>query len=77
MHTPLTVHAYSYHPHKQANTTAAHMLTPITMVTFVFYTMYLSSQFNHFNHALWVAVRCEASEATPAIAEANEATCIN
>ncbi len=24
----------------------------------------LSVQLNHFNHALWVAIRCEASEAT-------------
>ncbi len=75
MHTPLTVRAYSYHLHKQAITKAAHILTPITTVTFIFYTMYLSAQINHFNHALWVAVRCEASEATPAVAEASEVTC--
>ncbi len=34
-------------------------------------------RFNHFNHALWVAIRCEASgasEATPAVAEASEAS---
>ncbi len=31
-------------------------------------------RFNHFNHALWVAVLCEASEATPAVAEASEAS---
>ncbi len=33
--------------------------------------------FNHFNHALLVAVRCEAnraSEATPTVAEASEAS---
>ncbi len=39
--------------------------------------MHLSVQFNRFNHAHWVAVRCEASgasEATPAIAEASEAS---
>ncbi len=30
--------------------------------------------FNHFNHALLVAVRCEASEVTPAVAEASEAS---
>ncbi len=49
------------------------------MVTFSFYTMDLSVQFNHFNRTLWVAVRCEASgasEATPAVAEASDATCI-
>ncbi len=45
------------------------------MVTFIFYAMHLSVQFNHFNHALWVAVRCEASEATPTVAIASEATC--
>ncbi len=40
--------------------------------------MHLIIQFNHFNHALWVAVRCEASgasEATPAVAVASEDTC--
>ncbi len=34
-------------------------------------------RFNHFNNALLVAVRCEASEAneaTPAVAEASEAS---
>ncbi len=31
-------------------------------------------RFNHFNRALWVAVRCEASEATPAVTEASEAS---
>ncbi len=39
--------------------------------------MHLSVQFNHFNCAHWVAVRCEASgpsEATPAVAEASEAS---
>ncbi len=51
--------------------------TPITMVTFSFYTMHLSVQFNHFNRAHWVAVRCEASEATPAVAETSEASCTN
>ncbi len=76
MHTPLTVCAYCYHPHKQANTKAAHwLLTPITTVTFVFYTIYLSALFNHFNHALWVVVRWKASEATPTVAEVSEATC--
>ncbi len=42
-----------------------------------FYTMHLSVQFNHFNRAHWVAVRCEASrasDATPAVAEASEAS---
>ncbi len=43
-------------------------------VTFSFYTMHLSVQFNHFNCAHWVAVRCEASEATPTVAEASEAS---
>ncbi len=51
------------------------MLPTFTTVTFIFYTMYLSAQFNYFNHALWVAARCEASEATPIVAEASEATC--
>ncbi len=40
--------------------------------------MHLSAQFNQFNHALWVAVRCEASgasEAMPAVAEMCKATC--
>ncbi len=43
MHTPLTVHAYSYHPHTQAYSKAAHnyVLTLITTVIFIFYTMYL------------------------------------
>ncbi len=36
--------------------------------------MPLSVQFNHFNRAHWVAVRCEASEATPTVAEASEAS---
>ncbi len=39
--------------------------------------MHLSAQFNHFNCAHWVAVRCEASgasKATPAVAEASEAS---
>ncbi len=39
--------------------------------------MHLSVQFNHFSCAHWVAVRCEASgasEATPAVAEASEAS---
>ncbi len=31
-------------------------------------------RFNHFNHAFLVAIRCEASEATPAVAEASEAS---
>ncbi len=47
------------------------------MVTFSFYTMHLSVEFNHFNRAHWIAVRCEASgasEATPAVAEASEAS---
>ncbi len=29
-------------------------------------------RFDHLNHALLVVVRCEASEATPAVAEASE-----
>ncbi len=33
-----------------------------------------SVQFNQFNRAHWVAVRCEASGATPAVAEASEAS---
>ncbi len=37
--------------------------------------MHSSVQVNHFNHALWVAVRCEASEAMPAAAVASKATC--
>ncbi len=44
------------------------------MVTFSFYTMYLNVQFNHFNCAHWVAVRCEAGEVTPAVAEASKAS---
>ncbi len=36
--------------------------------------MHLSVQFKHFNRAHWVAVQCEASEATPAVAEASEAS---
>ncbi len=80
MHTLLTVRAYSYHPHKQANTKAAHMLTPITTVNLHFlHHVLISAQFNHFTHALWVAVRCEASgasEATHTVAVANGATCI-
>ncbi len=47
------------------------------MVTFSFYTLHLSVQFNHFNRAHWIAVQCEASgasEATPAVAEASEAS---
>ncbi len=39
--------------------------------------MQISVQFNHFNCAHWVAVRCEASgasEATPAVVEASEAS---
>ncbi len=46
----------------------------VTTVTFIFYTMHLSVQFNHLNHALWVAVQCEASEATHAVAEASKAS---
>ncbi len=66
MHTPLTVCACSYYPHKQANTNAAFidfywLSTPITTVTFSFYTLHLNVQFNHFNCTHWVAVRCEAS----------------
>ncbi len=39
--------------------------------------MHSSVQFTHFNHAHWIAVQCEASgasEATPAVAEASEAS---
>ncbi len=39
--------------------------------------MHLGVQFNHFNHALWVTVRCEASEVTPTVAEASEASKAN
>ncbi len=31
-------------------------------------------RFKNFNNALWVAVLCEASEATPTVAEASEAS---
>ncbi len=31
-------------------------------------------RFDHLNHALLVVVRCEASGATPAVAEASEAS---
>ncbi len=41
--------------------------------------MHLNTHFNHFNPPHWVALQCEVSEATPAVAVASEAskvTCI-
>ncbi len=73
MHTPLTVHACSYYPPKQANTKAA-LLTVNThhYGNLQFYTMHLSVQFNHFNCAHCMGCRTSgASEATPAVAEAS------
>ncbi len=64
MHTPSTACACSYHPRQKLKLHTYWLLTPISMVTFIFYTMHLCVQINHFNHALWVAVQCEASEAT-------------
>ncbi len=37
--------------------------------------MHLTTHSNYFNHAHLVAVRCEASEATPEVAAVSEATC--
>ncbi len=68
IHTPLTLHAYSYYPPKQANTKAALIDHHYGNLHFLHHA---HVRFNHFNHALWVEVRCEASEATPAVAEAS------
>ncbi len=65
---------------KQANNKAAHTdcnTHHYLLITFILYTMHLCVQFNDFNHALWVAVKCEASgvsEDTPTVAEASEAS---
>ncbi len=67
MHTVIT--------HLSRQTLKLHILTVNThhYRNLHFYTMHLSVQFNNFNQALWVAVRCEASEAMPAVAEASKA----
>ncbi len=64
-----------HYPPKQANTKAALLIVNTHHYgNLQFYTMHLSVQYNHFNRAHWVVVRCEASEATPTVAEVSEAS---
>ncbi len=72
--------------HKASTTARPFMHTPSTVRAYSYHLHYGNLHFlyhvlkyNHFNHALWDAVRCEASgasKAMPAVAEASKVTCI-
>ncbi len=77
MHTPSTTRAYRYHPPKQANTKAAHMIVNTHCYGKPAFSKPCMHLCVHFNHELWVTVRCEASgvsEATTTVAEVSEAS---